>query len=110
MATHLLVEVGRPREVVDGGIDAPPEILKHHVDGSGAVWTRVGKVRVRDGATEVVWGTSNPHMAAAGLAGPFRAWRAAQKPPISKLFSNLTSRVSHDRNSAQTPPQCPIQV
>jgi len=30
---HLLIEVGRPREVCDGGIDAPPEILEHHSGG-----------------------------------------------------------------------------
>jgi hypothetical protein len=28
--THLLIEVVRPREVIDGGVDTPPKILKNH--------------------------------------------------------------------------------
>jgi hypothetical protein len=56
---HLLIEVWRPREVSNCGIDAPPEILKHH---SGGCWGVLGvgvKVRVcgGDGASRgVLWG------------------------------------------------------
>lgn len=47
-SAHLLVEIGRPREVCDCGIDAPPEILEHHSSGC------VGKLLERWGCK--AWG------------------------------------------------------
>jgi hypothetical protein len=30
--TYLLIEVVRPRHIIDGGINAPPQILKNHLE------------------------------------------------------------------------------
>ena len=31
--TNLLIQITGPRQVTDGGIDAPPKILKNHIFG-----------------------------------------------------------------------------
>lgn len=33
LGAYLFIEIGRPRQVADSSIDAPPKILKNHVAG-----------------------------------------------------------------------------